>query len=274
MPHCAHRVLADYLLYNDLADSTAHYYRRVVSVYSGWLLNNQEKPGFTPESVSLFLRDMQTNGASPYYVKSLRNGLRALLNFSGQRDRVRTVKIVPLELEAWSAIDVALLVQAAPAVIMPNCRSSQARDRRWYWRTIIPAAWYTGLSQGDLFRLTRDCIGNDGRTVMRRSRTNKVATVWLPPGIIAEIGNRDGAFWRPRTSQEYFRREFDRIVKAACLSGTFKKLRKSSGTAVEVAYPGRGHEHLANTRKVFEAHYLARNAMQIEPMRPPMLTIP
>lgn len=271
MSHSAQDVLDEYLLYNDLEATTEKYYRRVVSAYTAWSLNHHERSPFTPRNASAFLRDKQAAGVSPWYLKSLRGGLRALLNFSGQEEKLRRVKVTPLDPEAWSASDVAKLIEQVPRVIMAHKLTDAAHDRRWYWRTVIPAAWYTGLSQGDLFALDRFRIEADGRIILNRSRTGKEAIVWIPPELIEAIGNRTGMIWRPRTSPEYFRREFERITTAAGLSGTFKKLRKSSGTAAEIANPGHGHEHLANTRKVFEQHYLSRHAIHRQPVRLPSI---
>ncbi|MEX0677783.1 MAG: hypothetical protein WD063_11950 [Pirellulales bacterium] len=74
-------------------------------------------------------------------------------------------------------------------------------------------------------------------------------------------------------SNEQFRKDFRHVVHAAGLSGTFKKLRKSRGTEAELL-TGRGHEHLANSRKEFEVHYLDRTRVHREPIRLPPLQLP
>ena len=73
---------------------------------------------------------------------------------------------------------------------------------------------------------------------------------WLPPELIDESSCGDAPFWKPQTGGEHFRTEFARIVKAAGLVGTFKKLGKSSGTMADEMQPGRGHVHLGDTRRV------------------------
>lgn len=64
---------------------------------------------------------------------------------------------------------------------------------------------------------------------------------------------------------------FGRIVARAGLFGTFKRLRKSSGSLVEAAAPGMGHKHLGNTRAIFEKHYEARRLTRPHPTLPPVL---
>lgn len=67
--------------------------------------------------------------------------------------------------------------------------------------------------------------------------------------------------------------EGDWVVAAAGLVGTFKTLRKTSGTQAEIL-TGRGHEHLANTRGIFEKHYLDRRRVHREPVRLPRIEPP
>lgn len=57
----------------------------------------------------------------------------------------------------------------------------------------------------------------------------------------------------------------------AGLSGSIGRLRHSSGTAFEISHPQRGHEHLGNTRKVFEGHYLDESLIGGEVDMPPEL---
>src|SRR5262249_53584360 len=153
-------------------ETTEAYYNRVVHTYSVWTkrkpdrscpcqrcVNMSLQEGHPDAScfcdlcVSAFLRDKQAEGASPYYVKSLRNGLRTLLRSSGRDGKIRTVNLPRLSISVWSEDDVKKLVAAVPRAIFPLDTSMRALYRRHFWSTLIPAAWYSGLSQGDLFRL-------------------------------------------------------------------------------------------------------------------------
>jgi hypothetical protein len=252
-------VVNRYILYQDVADTTEAYYRRVASVYSEWC-KLKLVMDFTPESVSQFLLDKQRAGLSSHYRKSLRNGLRALLNSSGQKGPVRSVRLEPLAIEVWSAGDVAKLIGSVESAVI--------LDRKTYWKTIITAGWCTGLSQGDLFRVNASNIDPGGRIIIRRSRTRKLCICAMPPDLLDYVRSSKSPPWALQTSPEYFRREFAAIVTAAGLKGTFKKLRKSSGTDVEINNPGRGHIHLANSRQVFERHYLPDSAVPIQPAMP------
>ncbi len=257
----ANKVVESYLLEHDLRPTTADYYRRVWSVFRAWL--SEQPPGttFSAQSVSQFLLAKQIAGRSPDYRRSLRNGLVALLRHRGDTDRVRPVKLRPLEPECWTTEQVVRLVATA--------RQYRYRRDPDYWPTLIEAAYYTGLCQVDLETITRVHIAPDGTVCIRRSRTGKRVVAWLPTEILASRPGT-GPLWPRQISAEMFRRHFAKIVTMAGLAGTFKRLRKSSGTAVEQLYPGRGHEHLANSRAVFERHYLA--ASHVPPaLLPPRL---
>lgn len=55
------------------------------------------------------------------------------------------------------------------------------------------------------------------------------------------------------------------------MEGSIGKLRHSSGTAAEIIHPGHGHEHLGNTRDVFERHYLDLQKVCSLRVQPPSL---
>jgi len=253
-------LLERYIYSRELKPSTEAYYRRTLHLYREWS-GSGNLEHFTPLNVSKFLAAKQATGTSSYYRKGLRNGLVALLRFAGHAERVRPVKLHSLEPEAWSTSDIAALLEAVPNV------ATAKHARRW-WSTLIQAAWYTGLSQCDLLELRRNQI--DARGVVRtsRSKTGKPVVAWIPLEVVEHC--QEGLVWPWPSTKEWFRQVFARIVKAAGLHGSFKKLRKSSGSSVEKLHPGRGHEHLANDRAIFERHYHARQ--NVEPLRPESLT--
>lgn len=250
-------LLDEYLLLRDLKPQTEAFYRRAVSVFESWAQGRN----MTPASVSEFLRDKQRAGASPYYLRSLRSGLRALINHAGYTEKIRGVKLPPLENATWNPSDVPLIIAAVPVAL------SRRID---YWQTIIPAAWYTGLSQCDLWRVDRTHLDAKGVLRIRRSKTGRLV-VCRPPSLVLDV-LRDAKSppWRLQTSAEYFRREFASIVRAAGLVGTFKTLRKSAGTDAERLHPGRGHELLGNSRRIFEWHYLD-SRLEVDPIGPRIL---
>ena len=172
--------------------------------FASW--QKKRRRPFTAAVVSEFLQEKQAAGLSPYYLKSLRSGMRSLLNFAGERERLRTVRLPPLDIDVWTEADISALVAAVPRAIFPLDDSIKALYRRYFWSTIIPAAWYTGLSQGDLFRLEPSDVDKNGRIVTNRNRTGRRVITWMPPELLAVVSGGDGPFWPPQTGAGAFSR--------------------------------------------------------------------
>lgn len=259
MPHNIDDLLEAYLLIHDLEPTTEAWYRRVFSVFHEWKAQHAPGDELTAELLSRFLRDMR-EGHSTHYCKSLRNGLLAVLGEHVDRRRVRTVKLDKLRPASWTQADVDKLLRAT-IVLLPRKQS--------YYRPLIAFAWHTGLSKNDLHLIERADFRADGTLVYERHKTGESVVVWVPLELFEGLPAKGPLF--PRLwSDEQFRKDFQRVVRAAGLAGTFKTLRKTSGTEAELL-TGRGHEHLANSRRVFEIHYLDRQRVHREPVRLPKL---
>lgn len=263
-------LVENYVLSRELAESSVTYYRTLGRLLCRWAKRRILAEEFNVDLANRFLRDKQTEGRKSYYRKSLRNGLRALLGFhlghaANIRGHLRPVKLDDLAPSCWSAAEVSRLIDA--------CKFIRGAERQEYVRSLITVAYYTGLSQGDLHRLERKSFDRAGVLRTKRNKTGKRVVAVVSPAVLAMLDARPqaGPLWPQTTSREAFRRLFARLVKRAGLRGSFKTLRKSSGTLVEKLHPGRGHEHLGNTRQIFERHYLDRDKDDREPLEPPPL---
>lgn len=254
-------LVCDYILAHDLRESSADQIHRIAGVFRSFCGGDIPVESFTGELISKFLLAKQEAGRSSHYRKSLRNCLIALLRFAGKTDRVRAVKLDELEPQSWTPAEVERLIESAGRMYRTS--------RRLHWQRLIAVAYYSGLTQCDLCRIRRQDIDERGILRFRRSKTGKRVTVAIPLELLDGLPASGVLF--PMLSTEAFRATFARIVKAAGLVGTFKKLRKTTGTEVEKLHPGRGHEVLANTRKVFEAHYWDRRDAAENPIGPVLL---
>lgn len=250
------QLLADYLLRNDLRTSSAEFYSRTVAVFRSWYGGDVPSEALTAELVNAFLADKQKLGRSGHYRASLKAGLRAILGERIDRRRLRRIRTEPLEPQFWTASEVAKLIAAC------QCLPSKHRE---YFRQIIAVAYHTGLSLIDLHQLHRHRhIDGDGLVRIRRSKTGAEAVAKIPADLLASLP-RQGLVFPRRFTGEMFRRYFRQCVQEAGLCGSFKTLRSSSGTVAELQ-TGRGHEHLANTRRVFERHYLVKERIARKPV--------
>ena len=249
-----HDVLDSYVLCRELHPSTVELYRRHVRILSSWYGATIPADDFGVDLCNRFLAAKQDSGVSWPYRKGLRATLKLLLNHAGKAGKLRTVKSQPFEPEVWTPEEVAKLIDAAP------------ND---YWRTIIEGAYASGLAQVDLELIERQNIESDGMLRWRRHKTGVLVVVQFPLSLVEKLPASGKCWPRPYT-REYFRRVFGSIVKKAGVRpGPFKKLRKTSGTSVEEQFPGCGHIHLGNSRRVFEQHYLGRR--EAKPFSPKSL---
>jgi integrase len=171
--------------------------------------------------------------------------------------RVALPERIPL---AWT-VDQAKRLLAACDRLTGHHAATGIR-RRDYWRSFVLAAWDTGLRGCDLRRLRVDVVvgAPGGRLVHVQHKTKKKVAVTMRSETIQAIHQtippERELVWPLWGRLELFRREARRLVRFGGLPGSLKCLRSGSGTAVERESRGRGHEHLGNTRKVFEASYL------------------
>jgi hypothetical protein len=261
-----------YVLYHDLAAETRAWYRRIVSVYCSWAGSDPPAVEFNGESISRFLADKQAAKRSPYYVKSLRNGLRAVLGAirgDGPIERVRGIRCPPLDPDGWTPAEVERLLS-------PGCDRLPDASR-FKWQLCILLGHYLGLDRCDIERLEQTNFAPNGGIIFRRRKTGTSPCGGVPIELLAVIRERcprKGPICRMGISPEWFRQVFAGISARAGLFGTFKKLRKSSGSMVEKDRPGTGHKHLGNTRAIFEKHYEVWRLTRAEPTMPPQIKMP
>lgn len=252
-------LLDSYLVATDLQPQSQQWYRRVVSVYCGWQRAADDRAELTTESISRFLRDKQLAGRSSHYCRGLRNALLAILGPRINARSVRPVRLERLHPRSWTPAEVAKII--ARADILPDYKVV-------FYRKITAFGWHSGMSKNDLHRVEAAHLAPDGTLVFDRHKTGVTIVAWVPPSVWAGLPTAGPLFPR-RWSEEQFRRDFNRMVRAAGLHGSFKQLRKSSGTEADIRSNGAGHTHLANSRKVFEAHYQDRTRIHRQPVKLP-----
>lgn len=158
--------------------------------------------------------------------------------------RVRTPPRVPL---AWTAEEVRLLAHAAKQLDGDYPKNGVRRS--FFWQVALRVAWDTALRTGDLLLLDPGIFRAEHKTVVVQHKTGKPVLVGIHPttaSFLKAVPHWPFIVWWPY-SDEYFRTEFQTVVKLAGLKGSFKKLRKSSGSDVERHHPGWGSAHLGHS---------------------------
>jgi len=150
-----------------------------------------------------------------------------------------------------------LLVAAAG---LPRKHPSGLSRAAWF-DLAIRVAWDSGLRWGDLVALRVDAVRPDGACTVVQSKTSRPTTFRLSAATLEALAATVAVC--PRTlvcpwpaSHETFNAQVRRLVaRAGIRPGTWKWIRRGSGSDVEAQVDGAGHRHLGNTQSVFERSY-------------------
>jgi hypothetical protein len=219
----------------------------------------------TPDLLNTYLRWMRDNGHTTETRKGRRKNLLILWRAAADMElaaepparRVMRIRHSGRITVAWSYIEACILLEFASKL---TGSYSNGIQRSHYWTSYIRAAWDSGLRGCDLRSLERDWVAPHGRLVVIQGKTRKRVVTQFRRSTLDSIAMtfppERAIIWPLWASLDRWRREAKKLVRRAGLVGSIGRLRHSSGTATELTHPGRGHEHLGNTRKIFEEHYL------------------
>jgi integrase len=254
-----------YSLTRDVKAGTLRQYVIVADLVERWAGRPVRLDELDERSVSEWLRDYSAT-VKPHTVKGKKAMLLALwraaaddgLASEPSSRRVRRVRVPELVPTAWTKAEVERLLSAAAKLPRKHrCGLSRAV----WWDLAIRVAWDSGLRWADLVALRVDAIGEDGAAAVTQNKTAKVSSFRLSATTMAALRATRAA--RPRelvcpwpASGETFRDQVLRLVaKAGIRAGTWRWIRRGSGTDVEQQLDGAGHRHLGNTRRVFDQSY-------------------
>jgi site-specific recombinase XerD len=278
------RTLRDYLheysLTREIKPETIRQYEISVDLFNRWRAARGLDPA-TLETldeleVSAWLRDYSAT-VSPATVRAKKQAVLSLWRAAADdrlaadpvTRRVRRTSIPAQPVEAWTRHEIEQLL--ATAATLPRWHRCGLRRSVWF-DLAIRVAWDSGLRWGDLITLPVAAVRPDGWTSITQSKTGKVSTFRLSASTMEALKKtletvpRDLICPWP-SSHETFTTQVRNLVKRAGIRpGTWKWIRRASGTDVELQAEGAGHLHLGNTRRIFEAHYA--DASQIA-RRPP-----
>ena len=254
-----------YSLLRDVKPGTLRQYVIVADLVERWAGRPVRLDELDERSVSEWLRDYSAT-VKPHTVRGKKNMLLALWRAAADDGlageptarRVRRVRVPQLVPTAWTKAEVEALLATVAGI--PRRHRCGLRRAVW-WDLAVRVAWDSGLRWGDLVALRVDQIGPDGTVSLTQSKTAKVSTFRLSPTTLDALRATLAACPRDLVcpwpaSGETFRDQFSLIVhKAGIRAGTWKFIRRGSGTDVEMQLPGSGHLHLGNTRRVFEQSY-------------------
>lgn len=255
-----------YSLEREITASSIEQYRIAVNSFSKWLSRPAETTDLTDDAINRFLV-AYSQLRKPHTVASKRRQLLVLWRAVAERGgttppaRVRRIKTPPTPKDVWTAKEVAAICQnlsrlqgRLPIVLI------RPGD---YYVSLIKAAWETGLRLSDLMGLERHQIERSGwfSVVMQKTGLPQWcrlhgSTYDMIQRTFDDIAPPRRLCWptwstrTPKAGFKLIRRDIMRAVREAglsCSDGPFKKLRRSSITAVELLSPGQGQHHAGHT---------------------------
>lgn len=182
--------------------------------------------------------------------------------------RVRLQSPIP---RAWSIEQVRTLLAIAGTL---RGRYKRRWPKSLFWQAWILVTWDTGLRACDMFRLRIADVGE--RIVVRQVKTRRPVYLRLRPAALAAIASWLDATGRDRecvfvrwTWPGTWRATAQRLVERARLPGSIGWLRRSAGTAAELAHPQQGYQFLGNSPATFYRYYFDRSFADVP--QPPEL---
>lgn len=269
-----------YALERDIAPDTAKWLGYVANNYGRWLKHAATVADLADSPLNEWLAALIADGLSRRTVRGYRGAIVMLWRYAYELGslehlprRLRKIKVDPLVPCAWSEDElVRLLEQAIGFAGAYRC----GVRRSTFWVALILAIWDTGLRIGDLLRLDRSQVNDDGVGTVVQRKTNWPIVFQLSPRTLAllkEVTQDDRAtiFGGVICRKTVFV-TFKRIATAAGLAGGTKKIRKSGATAVERATPGAAMAYLGHRTPGLAYQYYVdpRLVGEKKPMPPPL----
>lgn len=256
-----------YPLLRDVKASSLRQYVIVADLFERWAGGAVRLDQLDEKSVSAWLRDYSAS-RKPATVRGKKNMLLALWRAAADDDlcdeprgrRVRQVKVPRQAVTAWTKDEVEKLLLAAAK--LPRWHKCGLRRSQW-WDLAVRVAWDSGLRWADQVAIPVSAVRPDGMVSWTQSKTGRVVAFRLSPSTMEAL--RRSLEVCPRaivipwpSSQETFMDQVDRLVlKAGIRTGTWKWIRRASGTDVEAQEQRAGAVHLGHApgSRVFDDSY-------------------
>lgn len=223
----------------------------------------------TTETIAALVAE-RLRRVKPRTARNVRDNLMMLANFAVEIGRIRPLaakvrrpKVPETIPTAWTLDELRRLRAACDQMPRPL-----------YWRTLIDAAYDTGLRCGDLLAFDMDRVREEAAgaaSVLAQSKTGHAHRVWLAPETLAalrELGGRFPLEWPGRKRMYWTRWERLRTL-AGVAEGATQKLRRTAATYVERDHPGMAPRFLGHRDpQTAYKHYVDQSIAGGEPVRP------
>jgi len=262
---------ADYGLLHDVQPETLRQYAIAARLFDKWAGHAVRLDELDERSLSMFLAHYASSGVAPDTVRSKRVQLLSLWRAASDEGfcdlptrRIRPAKVPWKAPVAWTHAEVVQLLSVTDA--LPRLHSCGLRRSEWF-ALAIRIGWDIGLRWADqMFRLRVDMIGANGVVAFGQHKTGRVVIGRLGEATMEAL--RSSLAYMPRElatpwdcSHETFTTQMRLLVrKSGIRKGTWKWLRKSGATDVELQQAGSAARHLGHSpssgNSIAARHYI------------------
>ncbi len=252
-----------------------------IALFIRWYGSDPKIAELNCDVVNQWLSALLTTDLSPHTIDGYRRGLRSVWWYAfqeGDNDnpplRLKKIRKPQQIVEAFTHEQISKLLRAADK--FPGFFPTNGVRLCLLWRALILSAYSTGLRRGDLLRVKRSQIADDGMAIVVQSKTGHRVCVQFSleaMRAIRAIGDEHEFALPWGYHENALARQFRAIRMAADIDrGSFRWLRRSAGSYAEAAQPGAGSRLLGHrTLSVFNGHYNDESISVSRPVAPPEL---
>jgi len=254
---------------HDIQPETLRQYQICARLFDQWAKTPVRLLELDERSLSMFLAHYAASGVAPNTVRSKRVQLLSLWRAASDEGfcdlptrRVRPAKVPWRAPIAWTHAEVCQLLSITDA--LPRLHSCGLRRSEWF-ALAIRIGWDIGLRWADqMYRLRVDMIGANGVVAFGQHKTGRVVIGRLGEATMEAL--RSSLAYMPRElatpwdcSHETFTAQMRLLVlKSGIRKGTWKWLRRSGATDVELQQAGAATRHLGHApgSTIAARHYI------------------
>lgn len=276
----------DYCLFHDIRTESHRQLLIAAKLFERWAGRPVPLVELDAASVSAFLRDYSAT-VRPYTVRSKRVQILSLWRAAADEGlcdpplrRVRTVRCPQPIVECWTHAEVDQL--------LATCRTLKrwhrcGLHRSVWWDLAVRVAFDSGLRFGDQMRLPVAAIRLDGLCPWQQSKTGRVVLFELSATTMAalraslDVCQRELVTPWPGSHESFTDQVRLLVQKSGIRPGTWKWLRRSSATDVELQERGGAAEqlgHAPGSRIAYQSYVspaiVGRRAVTPRPLTTPL----
>lgn len=266
-----------YCLLHAMAPKAEYQVRHSCDLFQAWAARPLQLDELTEPLLSAFVKAMEARYSKRYAINHRANCL-AVWNAAADaglcehpRSRlVRKLKRPRPNPQAWTLDEMKRIIAAAERM---DGKTARGIWRRVYFPCLIHVAYETGLRRGDLWRLHRDDVTDDGRLLICQHKTSDPQVCQLTPRTLERLCGIPGPIplaW-PSNEKTYYLIWKRLCVAAGVPHGATHRVRRTGATHLWLRDPEAVQQYLGHRTPEMRWHYIDRSHGQFSAPQPPAI---